>query len=76
MEQSFSSPSAQIIHEGGQEDEACMMHNGDKLGAAAAGKLKRSRQGSIASPCEPSRELIVRAQKIAFFNDSHRSKLS
>jgi fructose-1,6-bisphosphatase/sedoheptulose 1,7-bisphosphatase-like protein len=50
-----------------EEDEACMMHDGDKVGAAATGKLTRSRQGAVVNPCESGRELMARAHKMAVF---------
>jgi hypothetical protein len=50
-----------------EEDEACMMHDGDKVGAAATGKLTRSRHGTVVNPFESGRELMVRAHKMAAF---------
>jgi hypothetical protein len=50
-----------------EQDEAVMMHDGDKVCAAATGKLERSRQGTVVNLCESGRELMVRANKMAVF---------
>jgi hypothetical protein len=50
-----------------EESEDCMMHDGDKPGASATGKLTSSKLGIVTNPCVHGRELVSRAHKMAAY---------
>ncbi|KAI9346567.1 hypothetical protein BDR26DRAFT_112210 [Obelidium mucronatum] len=49
------------------EEEACLMHDGDKLGRSAVGALTRSRNKIVVNPFPEGVDLMSRAHKMGTF---------
>ena len=49
------------------EDEACEMHDGDKVGSAATGKLVRRKNNRVVNPFNEGAEVVKRAHAAAVF---------
>ena len=60
------------VEAGIEEKEACGMHDGDKVGESATGKLTRTAMGVVVNPFAAGVALVLRAHKMAVQEEFRR----